>query len=106
MTASVRFFAGPTRCRRGNPSMFWLIRPRRRWWLVPVGVALLGGWLLWHPTKHPLVPVPAAGIKPRPAARPPVPGVVSSPLGSEEHMVALGDFNGDGHQDLAITDQD
>lgn len=33
-------------------------------------------------------------------------GALTSRLGSEEHIVAMADFNGDGHLDLAITNSD
>jgi hypothetical protein len=86
--------------------MFWSINFRRHWWLLPLSIGLLELLLvLLLPGRAPHMPV--AGPGPRQAqAGPRVRGVVSSPLGSEEHMLAVGDFNGDGQQDLALTDLD
>ena len=75
------------------------------WWLLLVSV-VIGSALLLRVHQRPRPPASAAPKPRQISVRPRVPGVVSSPLGSEEHVVALGDFNGDGHPDLATTDQD
>lgn len=87
--------------------MFWSTTCCRLWWLLPMSLGLLGSLLLLRITKRSPEPTPTATLAPQPVkVNLRVPGVVSSPLGSEEHMVALGDFNGDNQLDLAITDQD
>jgi hypothetical protein len=72
---------------------FFVVRGAWGW----VVGCLLGGGLLWGATR---LLAPASRLAPR------VPGAVSSPLGSEEHITAVGDFNGDGHLDLALTNGD
>ncbi|MDO7845682.1 FG-GAP-like repeat-containing protein [Hymenobacter sp. M29] len=80
---------------------------RFRWLLLLAGVALAGG--LWRFTGRPAphrpptkVLLPKKLAKPRPR----VPAVAASLLGSEEHLAAVGDFDGDGHLDLALTNGD
>ncbi|MDO7848757.1 FG-GAP-like repeat-containing protein [Hymenobacter sp. M29] len=86
--------------------MSWSTNFRRFWWLLPAGAGLVGILLLALAKGHPRRPAAASVQKlPRPKAAPRVPGVVSSPLGSEEHMVVMADFNGDGHLDLAHANE-
>ncbi|MBH8570521.1 VCBS repeat-containing protein [Microvirga sp. STS02] len=84
--------------------MAWSSNFRRIWWLLPACAGLVGILLLLFAKERPLRPVPARSIAhAKPASR--VPGVVSSPFGSEEHMVVMADFNGDGHLDLAHANE-
>jgi hypothetical protein len=87
--------------------MSWVTSFRRFWWLLPVSTGLIGILMLVRAAKRPPQPTPARiQVLPKPNVRPRVQGVVSSPLGSEEHIVAMGDFNDDGQQDLAVTNGD
>jgi hypothetical protein len=80
---------------------------RRFWWLLPVVIGLLGTLVLLFATRR-TPPLPPAQVANSTVAGrlTRVPGIVNSPLGSEAHIVAMGDFNGDGHQDLALTNGD
>ena len=86
--------------------MSWSPLYRRFWWLLPLTSAVLGILVLVGVSKRSLSPPPASHVRPQPSVRPRVRGLVSSALGSEEHITAVGDFNGDGHQDLALTNGD
>ncbi|MFD2719111.1 FG-GAP repeat domain-containing protein [Hymenobacter monticola] len=85
--------------------MPWSTNFRRYWWLLPVCAGLIGILLLLTkgPDPQPTSAPARRTVRAKPTPR--VPGVVSSPLGSEEHMVAMADFNGDGHLDLAHANE-
>ncbi|AHJ95560.1 FG-GAP-like repeat-containing protein [Hymenobacter swuensis] len=78
---------------------------RYGWWLLSgLGLlCLLAALFTWPRFSH---PAPLRVGKQTVAHPQWAAGRVSSPLGSEEHIVAMGDFNGDGHQDLALTNGD
>lgn len=83
----------------------------RRFWRLLAGVVLAGGLLYFarrpaSPTAA-LPPTTKALPAPKPATPAPhIPAVPTSVLGSEEHIAAVGDFNSDGHPDLALTNGD
>jgi hypothetical protein len=87
--------------------MSWVTTFRRFWWLLPVSTGLIGIFVLVRAAKPApqLTPIlTQILLKDKATSR--VRAVVSSPLGSEEHIVAMGDFNQDGQQDLAVTNGD
>lgn len=79
----------------------------RYWWLLLllVGASVAGGLRYFASRSTPPRPsITKARSAPKPARH--IPAVLSSPLGSEEHIAAVGDFNSDGHLDLALTNGD